>query len=356
MKVLCLLIAFVSTSIAAFLPYREKHQQIISHRGASGYLPEHSLQAYQLAINLGTDYVEPDLCLTKDGIFVAMHDILLDDTTDVASHPEFTDKKTTKVVDGVKTTGYFVSDFLLEEIQTLRVKQRVSSRPTIYNGYFLIPTFSQIMTMLQTQYNQTSYMIGMYPELKHPAFHHSLGFEMEDMFLQSLVDGGYAINGEFVYRNLLSTVVPVIVQCFESTSLEYIHSKSSLPLMLLVKPTADMTGYLSDAFIDKAAEYVSALGPEKLYFYPENIKRAKHVVEKTHNLGLALHPWTFRADDTLAAPFTGNFAAEENYFYGCLGIDAVFTEFPDLTREAIDNLRKSNDRGTTTVVCPMVVV
>jgi glycerophosphoryl diester phosphodiesterase len=354
---------------AAYLPAREKFPQvylkdsirdvdkfsslqIISHRGASGYLPEHSLQAYQVAIDLGTDYVEPDLCLTKDGVFVAIHDLLLDDVTNVASFLEFTDRKTTKLVDGVNTTGYFVSDFTLSEIKSLRLKQRVATRSTIFNGLFIMPTFTEIMSMMQLQYETTGRMVGIYPELKHPAYHHDLGFAMEDMLLEALTTGGYAINGEDVHNNLTS-VVPVIIQCFEAPSLIYLHTKTSLPLMLLIKYTVNQMNYISEEVLEATAKYATAIGPEKKFFDPVNIKRSKELIASMRNLGLAIHPWTFRADSDIIPPFDPNFAEEERYYYGCLGVDAVFTEFPDQTRETVDVVVKSqkvNAKGD--VFCP----
>ena len=133
---------FAYTVVANSLPARDRFPQVLAHRGASGYLPEHSLQAYQLSMDLETDYSEPDLCLTKDGIFVAMHDLLLDDTTDVAEHSEFDDRKTTKSVDGESITGYFVSDFTYSELLTLRLRQRLSGRSTLYDNFFQVSLLS----------------------------------------------------------------------------------------------------------------------------------------------------------------------------------------------------------------------
>jgi glycerophosphoryl diester phosphodiesterase len=340
-KAQCLVVLLmVLATVSAYLPMREKHPQIISHRGASGYLPEHSLQAYEVAINLGTDYVEPDLCLTKDGVFVAIHDLLLDDTTNVVDFPQYADRKTTRVVDGVNTTGYFVSDFTLAEIKTLGLKQRVSTRSALFNGLFTMPTIYEIMSMMQNQFNTTGRMIGIYPELKHPTYHKNLGFAMEDMLLDVLVAGGYAINGEFAYNNL-TNVVPVIIQCFEAPSLIYLHTKTSLPLMLLVKYTVNGMNYISDEALEATAKYAAAIGPEKTFMDPVNIKRTKTMMSRAKSLNLAIHPWTFRADSDFIFPFEDNLAAEERYFYGCLGIDAGFTEFPDQTRETIDIVTKS---------------
>ena len=156
---------------------------IISHRGASGYIPEHSIPAYQLAMDLNTDYIEPDLCLSQDGVFVALHDLLLDDTTDIASYPQYSNRKRTQEVDGETLTGYFVSDFAISELKQLRLNQRLPQRTQIYNGLFQIPTLDEIINLVQLQYNKTGILYGIFPELKHPSYFKSLGFNMDDMLL-----------------------------------------------------------------------------------------------------------------------------------------------------------------------------
>ena len=119
---------------------REQSPLVIGHRGAAGYLPDHTLESYALAIKLGADYIEPDLVATKDGHLIARHEPNITTTTDVASHPEFADRETTKVVDGVSETGFFASDFTLAEIKTLRAVQPLAERPQQFNGLFKIPT------------------------------------------------------------------------------------------------------------------------------------------------------------------------------------------------------------------------
>lgn len=307
-----------------------------------------------MAINLGTgnnfrevecclpvmaaDYIEPDLCLTKDGVFVAMHDLLLDETTNIADFPQFSSRYTTKVVDGANMTGFFVSDFELEELKLLRLKQRITTRSSIFDGFFSIPSFSEITNLVQQQYLATEKLIGIYPELKHPTYHKEVGFAMEDMFLTALESAGYAVTGASVYNNL-TEVVPVVVQCFESQSLQYLHTKTTLPLMLLVKYSVNEMNYISEAVLKATSLYASAIGPEKKFFDPIDLTRAQELVTNSHALGLAVHPWTFRADQDILPPFGDNFTAEQLYFYNCLGVDALFTEFPDQTREVVDSLR-----------------
>jgi len=313
---------------------RDSYPQIIAHRGASGYVPEHSMAAYQLAIDLKTDYIEPDLCLSKDGIFVALHDLLLDDVTNVASFPQFTDRVSTKVVDGVNTTGYFVSDFLFSELQELRLVQRLPERTTLYNGLFQIPAFTSIMALAQAYYNSTNRLVGIYPELKHPSFFKSIGFNMEDMLLSALEQGGYEVYGDSVPSNL-NQVVPVVIQCFDAISLQYLKTKTAIPLMYLIQPPVPPS-FWSKENMAEIATYSAAIGPEKNYIGDLPFSTGLDMVNLIHSVNLKLHGWTFRADQDIMSKFNNNFNTELQYFYCCLGMDALFSEFPDRSREAID--------------------
>jgi glycerophosphoryl diester phosphodiesterase len=327
----------LASVLTASLSPRYAHPQIVAHRGACGYLPEHSLPAHQLAIDLKADYVEPDLCLTKDGIFVVMHDVLLDDTTNVASFPEFADRKTTKNVQGKSMTGFFVGDFTLSEIRQLRLRQRLSgTRTTLYDNLFSIPTFDEIMSLAQSTYSKTGRMIGIYPELKETAYHKSLGFPMVDMFLTSLVKGGYEIKGENVSRDL-SQVVPVLVQCFESEALLELKEKSDLPLLQLIG--AMFPSDWTEEKVGKLASYASAIGPEKSYFLIFPYETVQKTVKLIHSHNLIIHPWTFRADGWIEKQFQLDFQKEQMFFYCCLGVDGLFTEFPDQTRDVIDVMK-----------------
>jgi glycerophosphoryl diester phosphodiesterase len=325
------------------LPPRDAYPQVVAHRGASGYLPEHSLQAYQLAIDLKADYIEPDLCITKDGAFIAMHDVLLDDTTNVASFPEFANRKTTKDVEGTSLTGYFVSDFTLSEIKQLTLKQRLyKTRSQLTDGYFAIPTFDEIMSLAQSTYSKTGRMIGIYPEMKHPDFHRTLGFPMVDMFLTSLTKGGYEIKGENVSKNL-TQVVPVLVQCFSPSPLVELSKKCDLPLLQLIDKTNASSW--TEEKVKEIASYATVIGPEKSFFEmspSSNGATYENVMETMaliRSYDLYFHPWTLRADQDIGTIFNGNFAKEQMYFYCCLGTDGMFTEFPDQTREIIDIMK-----------------
>ena len=145
---------------------------VIAHRGASGYRPEHTLEAYRLAIEQGADFIEPDLVVTKDGVLVARHENELSGTTDVADHPEFASRRATKRVDGVERTGWFTEDFTLAELKTLRAKERIPEvRPANarHDGRFEIPTFAEVIRLAASE-SHGGRVVGVYPETKHPTY------------------------------------------------------------------------------------------------------------------------------------------------------------------------------------------
>ena len=331
-----ILIIFINGS-SIILPEREAYPQILAHRGACGYVPEHSLQAYQLAMDMLTDYIEPDLCLSKDGIFVALHDLLLDDVTNVASIPKFQDRKKTKVVEGETLTGYFVNDFLYNELLELRLNQRLSYRTTLYNGKFQIPSLTEIMELAINNYNNTKRIVGIYVELKHPSYFQELGYNMADMLLEELKKGGYQIKGNNVYNNM-KNVVPCIIECFDSVTLKYLHNITDIPLIQLLDPpnsTDERIKYWTDERLKEISSYSNGIGPDKSFFISQNLLLSRDAVNRAHNFNLFIHPWTFREDNGIGNIFNNNFQKELDYYYCCLGIDALFTEFPDVNREVI---------------------
>jgi glycerophosphoryl diester phosphodiesterase len=185
---------------------------------------------------LKADYIEPDLCLSKDNVFMVMHDLLLDSTTDILKFPEFADRFSTKHVDGQNVTGFFINDFTQAELGKLTLRQRVSGRILTFNGIYKIPSFTQVMDLAQKQFNITGRTVGIYPELKHPSFYDTRfgAHYMEDLFLVALRKGGYATSGPSAYNNV-KDVVPVVIQCFESEPLRYLSTKTSLPLIFLME-------------------------------------------------------------------------------------------------------------------------
>jgi hypothetical protein len=281
-----------------------QHPLIISHRGASGYIPEHSIPAYKLAIDLQTDYIEPDLCLSKDGVFVALHDLLLDDTTNIASFPEYNNRKRTQLVDEKILTGYFVNDFTISELKELKLNQRLPNRTQLYNGLFEIPTLDEIMNLFEIENNK----IGIFPELKHPSYFNSFEFSMEDMLLEQLSN----------YNKDL-----IMIQCFEENTLISLRNKTDIPLILLVEDN----DIWNNDYLKNISKFANGIGPKKdLLDYKK--------MEMAHNNNLKVYPWTFRADDVDNKFNT--FEEEQLYYIYCLGVNGLFTEFPDRSREMIN--------------------
>ena len=202
---------------------RDQSPLVIGHRGAAGYLPDHTLKGYALAIRLGADYVEPDLVATKDGHLIARHEPNITTTTDVGSHPEFADRETTKVVDGVEETGFFASDFTLAEIKTLRAVQPLAERPQQFNGRFEIPTLGEVIALVKRKSRQVHRRIGIYPETKHPTYHADLGLPLERRLVKVLRRAG-----------LNHRRAPVFIQSFEQSNLKRLNRLTPVRLVQLV--------------------------------------------------------------------------------------------------------------------------
>src|SRR4051812_37443527 len=164
---------------------------VIGHRGAHGYLPAHTLEGYALAIELGADFIEPDLVATKDGHLIASHEPNLIATTDVASRPEFASRRRTAVVDGAAETGFFASDFTLAEIKQLRRVQDFAERPQQFNGKFEIPTLEEVIALAKRKSDEMRRVIGIYPETKHPTYHKSIGLPLEKRLVDTLARAGW---------------------------------------------------------------------------------------------------------------------------------------------------------------------
>ena len=288
---------------------------VIAHRGASGERPEHTLESYKLAIEQGTDYIEPDLVMTRDGVLIARHENEIAGTTDVADRPEFATRQRTQVIDGETMTGWFTEDFTLAEIKSLRARERLPElRPKncAFDRRLEVPTFDEIM-QLATDANQSrgnGPRIGVYPETKHPAHFQALGLAQEKPVLDVLERFGYSHEGS-----------PVFIQSFDPNNLRQLSGMTHLPLVQLLEHE------LGD--LRSVAEYADAIGIAKVLATPKGVADA-------HALDLAVHVWTFRAEndflpqdlkvgDDPAAH--GNLDAEiERYLLR--GIDGFFTDFP----------------------------
>ncbi|MCW5321307.1 glycerophosphodiester phosphodiesterase [Verminephrobacter aporrectodeae subsp. tuberculatae] len=349
---------------------------VIGHRGASGYLPEHTLEGYRRAIALGADFIEPDLVATSDGALVARHEPNITATTDVSQRPEFASRKTKKMIDGVQEEGWFVTDFTLAEIKTLRAVQPMAERDQSYNGKFQIPTFEEVLDLAKTEGAKAGRSVGVYPETKHPSYHARQGLPLEDRLLAILAKYGYT-----------TSAAPVIVQSFEVSNLKYLRSKTGLRLVQLV----DANGVHPDGSMDLSAPYdrpydfavagdartfaslltpeglkevktyADGIGPWKPYLISSRqvdtnqdgkaddlngdgtiderdrvLLPATEVLKNAHAAGLFVHAYTFRNEARrLASDFRGDPRAEYRLFFD-LGVDGVFSDFPDTAKGARD--------------------
>jgi glycerophosphoryl diester phosphodiesterase len=313
---------------------------IIGHRGASGYLPEHTLESYAQAIALGADLIEPDLVSTSDGVLIARHEPWLSGTTDIAEHPQFAHCKTLRVVDGDEVDDWFSGDFTLAEIKTLRAHQPFAMRDQSYNGMFEIPTFDELIALAKSEGARLNRVIGIYPEIKHPSFHREIGLPIEDRLLSRLAEEGWA-----------DKAAPIMVQSFEVSNLKYIRTKSNIRLTQLIGGPDDsphdfeisgrQNSYLDMLRPDGLSEiatYADAIGIPKDYVFATDVSRGwdgMQLIPLAHQAGLTVHAYTFRNEERFRLKGTGDTPQSEYAAFYDLGIDGVFSDFPDTAREAL---------------------
>ncbi|MFT3850855.1 MAG: glycerophosphodiester phosphodiesterase [Propionivibrio sp.] len=341
---------------------------VIGHRGASGYLPEHTLASYKKAIELGADFIEPDLVVTKDGELVARHEPNITATTNVAELPQFASRKTTRKVDGVPETGWFVTDFTLAELRTLRAKQPNPARDPSFNNQFTIPIFREILDLAKSESERTGRTIGVYPETKHPTYHVDAGLPIEPRLLKILAEYGYTKKES-----------PVIIQSFEVANLKALRKQTGVRLVQLVdgdgvdakgavtlvapfdkpydfavaKDKRTFADLLTPQGLAEIKTYADGIGPWKPYLAsaaqvlgpngkPKDLNGDKKitetdrvtitpssVVKDAHAAGLFVHAYTFRNEaDLLALDYDGNPKNEYKRFFE-LGVNGVFSDFPD---------------------------
>lgn len=343
---------------------------VVAHRGASGYLPEETLEAYSLAIDLGADVIEPDLIATKDGILIARHDPNLAYSTDVASHAEFAARKKTIQVDGETQTGWFASDFTLAEIKTLGAISTDAERPQQYNGAYKIVTFQEIIDLVKARTASTGRTIAVYPETKNPTYHRDIGLPLEDTLIAQIKAAGWN-----------SKSAPIYVQSFEPSSLKYLKSKGLETRLIQLIDADDVnlkTGALTfaapydrpydwlkagdtrlfsamvtPAGLTEIKAYADGIGPWKRYIITvkgaldasgnvtdingdgkineadTTSQPATTLIADAHKAGLFVHPYTFRNEQRrLASDYKGDPKNEYLAFYR-LGVDGVFADFTD---------------------------
>jgi glycerophosphoryl diester phosphodiesterase len=292
---------------------------VIAHRGASGHRPEHTLAAYELGIELGADFIEPDLVITRDGVLVARHENEISETTDVFDRPDFADRRTTRRIDGVAVTGWFTEDFTLAELKTLRARERLPFRDHSYDGRFEIPTFEEILDLAFRK------NVGVYPETKHPSYFRRIGLPLEEPLLAALEARGWT-----------GRDAPVFLQSFETGNLRELRQKTGVRLIQLLE--AERHGPPTPKDLAWIATYADGIGPDKRLIVPQGhdgrLLPPTSLVEDAHRAGLLVHPWTFRSDlQFLASEYGGLLEREIEQFYE-LGVDGVFSDFPEVAVRA----------------------
>jgi glycerophosphoryl diester phosphodiesterase len=332
LSVVVVLVAMLAVPAAGLAAHRGKARGasaehalpiVIGHRGAPAYRPEHTLASYGLAIEMGADYIEPDLVSTKDHQLVARHENDITGTTDVASHPEFAARETTKVIDGVSHTGWFTEDFTLAELRTLRAVERLPDiRPanTAFDGLYQIPTLQEVIDLAKREH------VGIYPETKHPTYFDSIGLSLEEPLVETLKGNG-----------LDRPNAKVFVQSFETGApFDLVAAGDPRTYSDLVTP----------AGLEEIATYADGIGPDKSRIVPldatGHITAPTTLIRDAHRAGLVVHPFTFRPENNfLAADFRlgnpaspeflrarGDQPAELALFYR-LGVDGLFADNAD---------------------------
>ena len=295
---------------------------VIGHRGAPAYRPEHTAGSYLLAVEMGADYIEPDLVFTRDGELVARHEPDITATTDVADHPEFASRRTTKTIGGHTTTGWFTDDFTLAELKTLRAIERVPDlRPqnAALDGVWEIPTFQEVVDIAR------AHGVGIYPETKHPTyFEQAHGFRHDEPLLGTLRSSGFDGPGAKVF-----------IQSFEGGNLKRLRGETQLPLIRLIGAADAHDELVSARGLAEIATYADGVGPDKRLVPAE----PTGLVERAHRAGLLVHPFTFRPENGFVAG--GDLAAELAWFYE-LGVDGVFADAPDAAVAVRERLRRSD--------------
>lgn len=337
---------------------------IIGHRGASALRPEHTLAAYQKAIDDGADFIEPDLVATKDGYLVARHENEIGETTNVSELPQFADRKTTKVIDGVPLTGWFTEDFHLNELNQLKARERIPQiRPNNvqYNDLYNIPTLEQIIELADQHYQKTGKIIGLYIETKHPTYFQQQNLALENSLLMSLAKHKYT-----------REIAPVYLQSFEISNLkamrEQLDQLNSIKQIKIIQLYGGKSTQPADAAMQKltinygdmatvaglkeVAKYADGVGPSKTYILPNTqAATVTSFVKDAHAVGLKVHPYTLRPENEFLPDYldcgvnpaerceTGAIKEYELFFEA--GVDGIFTDDPGLGRKALLNYQAS---------------
>ena len=339
-----------SGSAAHLFPQGEKDFRsplVIAHRGASGERPEHTRAAYERAVEQGANVIEPDLVMSSDGAFVVRHENEIGGTTDVASRPAFAARRTTKVIDGAAVTGWFTEDFTLAELKTLRARERLPHlRPgnVAHDGREPILTFDEVVTIAREASARTGRVVAVAPELKHPAYFASIGLPMEDGFVAELERLG-----------LTGADAPILIQCFEVGPLQRLSQRIEAPLVQLIevsgapadRPDLSYAEMITPEGLAGIATYAQWVAPAATLVLPRDAAGrttgASALVADAHAAGLKVVVWTLRAENVFLPLEHRNGTAEADHgdiaayarAIRDAGVDAVFTDFPGLTVQAL---------------------
>lgn len=314
----------------------------MAHRGASGYRPEHSAEAYRLAASLGADMIEPDIVATKDGVLVLRHENEISGTTDVATRSEFASRRTTKVVDGASLTGWFTEDFTWDELSTLAVRERlpkVRQHNATFDGHGGILRLVDLLRIL----DETG--LGMVAEVKHPTYFASIGLPLDELVDTTLREHGW------------STGRDLVVECFEQGVLRslqdrgvearyvYLLERAGSPADLVASMGSKATTFqeqLADEGLARLAERFDGISVDKWLLFERSAHsvRANDLIDRAHAAGLQIFTWTLRPENRFlekanrvgATPASwGAWMREWDTVMGA-GIDGVFADHPDLAR------------------------
>ncbi len=318
---------------------------IIAHRGVPGQRLEHTRPSYLLAIEQGADYIEPDVVSTRDGVLVVRHENEISGTTDVADHPEFADRHTTKLVDGSSRTGWFTEDFTLAELKVLRCKERIPDlRPgnVALNGVEPILTLDEVLDISAAGTAERGTPVGVYIETKHPSYFESVGISLNDLLVETLERRGFNDGS-----------ATVVIQSFESANLRAVRPRTPAMLVQLMSGRGAPADFVAAddprtyedlrtaeglAFI---AEYADAIGPLKdLVVDPD--AGATGLVERAHTAGLDVHVWTMRNENAFLPPamrvgtekLAHGDAVSELLAYFEAGVDGLFSDFTQTAVQA----------------------
>lgn len=350
------------TSFAGPLLADSTRPLIIGHRGACGYRPEHTLASYQLAMEMGADFIEPDLVSTRDGVLVARHEPNLIDTTDVKEHPEFASRRAQKLVDGKMMDGFFVEDFSFAEIKSLRAIQSHAYRDQSYNALYEIPSFPEIIDLVLAYEAKTGRKVGIYPETKHPTYFQKLGLSLEEKLLDTLVQKGFTdpdriFIQSFEVHNLRDILKPMMAaKGLHLPLIQLIDELSLQPADYMEAGRTETYGDLIQAESLKTlvATYARGIGPWKASIVKrrslttpnpsESDRSGPRLDELTgeilplipaaHAAGLLVHVYTLRNELRYLAQ--GYATPEDEYeALAKLGVDGFFSDFPDTAKNAL---------------------